>query len=93
MLGKVAIFIHQMRNLFLQPIILLHKQLIHSSQLPIHSLQTLSLFSPLLPIAFLRLLELLFLSKIGLNLHHKAFINNTPFSILRGFVNPINVKI
>lgn len=49
MLTEVAIFIHQLRHLFLQPVILLHQKLVHSRQLPIYSLQPGGLFSLLLP--------------------------------------------
>lgn len=47
-LTKITIFIHQLRHLFLQPIVLLHQQLIHCSQLPIYSLQPRRLLSLLL---------------------------------------------
>lgn len=39
LLAKITVLIHQLRNLFLQPIIFLHQQLIHRRQFPIHSLK------------------------------------------------------
>ena len=45
MLTKIAIFIDELRHLLLQPIILFHQQLVHSSQLPIDSLEPRRLLS------------------------------------------------
>ena len=45
----VPVVIDQTGHLFLQPVILLHQQLIHCTQLPIHSLQARGLLALLLP--------------------------------------------
>jgi hypothetical protein len=45
----VPVVIDETGHLFLQPVILLHQQLIHCTQLPIHSLQARGLLALLLP--------------------------------------------
>lgn len=49
MLAEISVLIHQLRNLFLQPIIFLHQQFIHRRQFPIHRLKTRRLFSLFFP--------------------------------------------
>lgn len=48
LLPHIPIFAYQLRNLFLQAIILLHQQLVHRCQFPVHSLEPWRLFSLLL---------------------------------------------
>ena len=43
--SHVSIIINQLRDLLLQAVVLLHKQLVHGSQLPINSLETRSFLS------------------------------------------------
>ena len=45
----VPVVIDETGHLFLLPVILLHQQLIHCTQLPIHSLQARGLLALLLP--------------------------------------------
>lgn len=47
LLAEIAVFVDQVRHLFLQPIVFLHQKLVHRSQLSIDSLQSRRLF-PLL---------------------------------------------
>jgi hypothetical protein len=48
LLPHETIFAHQLWHLFLKAIILLHQQLIHCCQFPVHSLESWGLFSLLL---------------------------------------------
>lgn len=58
MLAEIAILIHQLRHLLLQPIIFLHQKLVHGGQLPIHSLEARGLFSLLLSASVKRKTEM-----------------------------------
>jgi hypothetical protein len=48
LLSHVSILVHESGDLLLQPVILLHQQLVHRSQLPVHSLQARGLLPLLL---------------------------------------------
>lgn len=48
LLLHITVLTNQLRNLFLQPIILLHQQLVHCTQFPIYCLKPRRLFSLLL---------------------------------------------
>lgn len=48
LLTEIAVFINEMRDLLLQPIVLLHQELVHGCQLPVHHLEPWRLFPLLL---------------------------------------------
>lgn len=49
LLPHITILAYQLRHLFLQPVILLHQQLVHGRQFPVHGLESRGLFPLLLP--------------------------------------------
>jgi len=82
-LTKITIFIHQLRHLLLQPIVLFHQQLIHCSQLPIYSLQPRRLLSLLLSTSeqLTKTKQISYLDKPPPELH-KPFISHSCSSSL-----------
>lgn len=48
MLAKVAVFVYQLRDLFLQSIVFLHQEFVHGCELPVHTLKPRGLFPLLL---------------------------------------------
>lgn len=49
LLTHVAVLVNKMRHLFLQPVVFLHQQLVHGSELAVHCLETRGFFPLLLP--------------------------------------------